>query len=232
MPTLDFAALMGIGAVACYMAGLLFRDQIVLRLLILIGSAFYIVYYSIAAEAPLWTAIAGTLGITAANLWGLGALLLSRRPSAVPMRQRGIREAMGGMEPGLFRRLMRSGEEMRAGGPIQMTDENARPGALWFLVSGRARLMKGGRAGWLEGPCFVGEVSWLTGSPASAEVTALPGAVLVRWERAELRRLVRRSLRLETALEAAIAVDMARKVSQGRPSLEGEAAGPGGDAAA
>jgi len=222
---LDIAGISVALAVVCYIAGLLFRDQIILRLLLLAGSGFYIVYYSTAAQTPLWYGIAGSIGIVAANLWGLSSLVLSRRPSTVPHRQRGIREAMGRMEPGLFRRLMRLGDEIRAGRPVTLTEEGARPGALWFLASGRARLVKGGRAGWLEGPCFVGEVSWLTGSPASAEVSALPGAVLIRWERAELRRAVRRSVRLETALEAAIAVDMARKVTLGRPSLDEEAEG-------
>lgn len=215
IPWVDLVAA---AAVLCYITGLLFRDQIILRLLILAGSCCYIAYYSVAAAEPLWTAMAGSSLIVLANLYGLGALLASRRPSIVPERQRGLREAMGGMEPGLFTRLMRLGDELRAGGEVEMTRQGERPDALWFLVSGRARLRKGGQAGELEGPCFVGEIGWLTGSEASADVTALPGAALVRWDRFALRRTTRRSVRLENALDAAIAADMARKVATGRPA--------------
>ena len=214
----QWSELIVVAAVACHVAGLLFRDQIVLRLLLLSGSAFYIVYYGVGAAEPLWTAMIGSGLIVLANLYGLAALLASRRPSIVPERQRGLRAAMGGMEPGLFTRLMRLGEELRAGGSVEMTREGLRPDALWFLASGRARLAKGGQVAMLEGPCFVGEIGWLTGAPASADVDALPGAALVRWDRRVLRRTTRRYVRLENALDAAIAMDMARKVAAGRPA--------------
>lgn len=215
---LHWPDLIAAAAVACYVSGLLFRDQIILRLLILGGSCCYIVYYSVAVAEPLWAAMAGSTLIVLANLYGLGALLASRRPSIVPERQRGLREAMGGMEPGLFTRLMRLGDELRAGGPVEMTRQGERPDALWFLVSGRARLDKNGQSDVLEGPCFVGEIGWLTSSAATADVTALPGASMVRWDRVVLLRTTRRSVRLENALNAAIAADMARKVAIGRPA--------------
>ena len=220
-----------VAAVGAYVLGLLFRNQVALRVLILAGSGFYVVYYAIVGPEPLWDAIIGAGLMIAANLVGLTGLLLSRARFAVRAEHRGFLAALGPIEPGLFRRLMRAGEVLRPEAETPMTEENSRPDALWFLVSGRARLEKFGRAVdvEIEGPCFVGEIAWLTGSPASANVTLLPGAEALRWRRESLDRALRRSLRLATALEALVAQDLAHKVRHGQPRATGlalaEAAG-------
>ena len=44
-------------AAICYALGLITRDQIVLRILIFLGTLFYIAYYYFVPSIPLWDAI-------------------------------------------------------------------------------------------------------------------------------------------------------------------------------
>ncbi|MFO7854929.1 MAG: cyclic nucleotide-binding domain-containing protein [Paracoccaceae bacterium] len=221
---LETTTLIAAVAVALQIVGFLLRDQVSLRLLVLAGSGFYVLYYLIAAERPLWDAIVGTSAIAAANLFGLVALLLSRARFSVPEAQRDLLDALRPLEPGLFRRLMRVGELVQADAARPMTEEGVAPDALWFVAEGRIGIDKFGESVEIEGPCFIGEIAWLQGVPATATTRLLPGARAVRWPRDPLRRITRRSPRLATALEALIAQDMARKVALGRPKVAPAAA--------
>lgn len=221
---LETSTLVAAVAVTLQILGFLMRDQISLRLLVLAGSGFYLLYYFIVAEQPLWDAIVGTTTIASANLLGLVALLLSRARFSVPETQRDLLDALRPLEPGLFRRLMRAGELVRAEAARPMTEEGAAPDALWFVAEGRVAIDKFGESVEIEGPCFIGEIAWLQGVPATATTRLLPGARAVRWPREPLRRETRRSPRLATALEALIAQDMARKVALGRPKVAPAAA--------
>jgi hypothetical protein len=211
-------------AMSLQIVGFLMRDQVTLRLLVLAGSAFYVLYYVIVADTPLWDAIVGTSLIAAANLVGLVALLLSRARFTVPSDQRDMLDALRPLEPGLFRRLMRAGEMVRPASARPMTEEGSAPDALWFVAEGRIEIDKFGESVEIEGPCFIGEIAWLQGVPATATTRLLPDARAVRWPRAALAKATRRSPRLATALEALIAQDMARKVALGRPKVAPAAA--------
>jgi len=212
-------------AVAFYVMGFLFRDQIVLRSLVLSGSACYVIYYFIVSDAPLWDAILATTLIMASTAYGLISLLLSRSKLAVPRAQMPVLDAMesfGRLEPGLFRRLMDCGDRRVASAETPLTREGVPPEALAFLVSGGMRIRKGDVDLVLPGPCFVGEVGWMLGTPASADVAAVPGSDYVLWPRDDLRRAMRRNPRLETALDALVAHDMARKVAAAAPKARAE----------
>lgn len=221
---IETTTLIAAAAIGLQTTGFLIRDQVTLRTFVLCGSGFYILYYFTAAEAPLWEAIVGSSLIATANLAGLVALIASRARFSVPETQRDLLDALRPLEPGLFRRLMRAGRMVAPTRPIPMTEEGAAPDALWFVAEGRIEIEKFGERIEFEGPCFIGEIAWLQGVPATASTRLLPGARAVRWPREALVRATRRSPRLATALEALIAQDMARKVAAGRPRVAPAAA--------
>ncbi|MGI9463591.1 MAG: hypothetical protein ACR2OM_06615, partial [Aestuariivirgaceae bacterium] len=63
-------------AAAIQAAALLFQGQTKIRVLLLVGSMTYLLYYMLAAEEPLWEAMIATLAMSAANIYGLTARLL------------------------------------------------------------------------------------------------------------------------------------------------------------
>jgi len=57
----------------------------------------------------------------------------------------------------------------------------------------------------------------MTAGAASATVVATPGCEVLQWRCADLRRATRYNAKLEVALEAIIAQDIARKLASSRP---------------
>ena len=203
-------------AILAYVIGFLCRNQIALRTTVLTGTSFYMAYYYLIDSGPMWDAMVGSALIATANLIGLTSLIYSRMPLGMGDHQRSIFEALGALEPGVFRALMKIARHETSDGADTLTREGATPDSLCFVMSGRPRIAKGPDSFEVDGGCFIGEVSWMLDCPASATVTLEAGANYIVWPRDKLDRLTRRSPRVRQALEAMIAQDMARKVAAGR----------------
>lgn len=199
-------------AMLAYTAGLLFRDQFILRILIMVGAICDTTYYYFYPEVPLWDAMLGSTLIFSATLFGLVRLLIDQAPGLVGAHQDAF-NCFHAMMPGDFRRLMRFGNRHRAEEPARLTEAGRHPPHLWLIVSGKARVTKGKASFEIAGPTFIGEIAFMTGEPASATVEALPGAHYVAWRTADLRKLLEKNERLATAFSATMARDMAGKVA-------------------
>ena len=155
----DSAALVH-AATATYVLGFLFRNQFILRGLILIGTAFYILYYYFHTDEPLWDAIVGSVLIGTATIIGIGRILYSRIPTGMNQRDRELFEGLGGLEPGEFRDLMRIANRVECPRTTELTREGAIPRSLYYVISGCAVVEKG-TASFRIGPhAFVGEVAF------------------------------------------------------------------------
>ena len=93
-----------------YVLGFLFKNQITLRLLVLLATFSYIVYYYAFPAEPLWGAIFGSILILFANLTGLTRLLYDKLPLRIDTKFLEIYESLPELEPGEFRRLMKVGK--------------------------------------------------------------------------------------------------------------------------
>ena len=215
---LNLTTLLIVGAVSTYVIGFLFRDQIYTRLLVFLGSALYILYYLVVAERPLWDAVIGSTLIALSSLQGILVLWWSRSAWAIPKADLHIFQAIGNIEPGLFRQLVRAADRKSENAATELVVEGKPTQDLWYLVSGTVVVKRDGRPpATITRPSFIGEIAWLTRGPASATVIAEPGSVLLRWGEADLRRKARRSHRLEMALDALIAQDLAAKLARSHP---------------
>ena len=215
---LNLTSLLIVTAVGTYVLAFLFRSQIYIRLLVVIGSICYCAYYLTVGSEPLWDAFLGTALIALASLQGMIRLWLSRLPVIVKRADRPVWRLMGDIEPGLFRQLNRAGSTIEIETTTILTREGMAPDGLWFLIAGELRLERRQQPpARLKGSGFVGEIAWLNRGGASATVIAEPGAKLICWHTPTLRRLLRKNHRLELALEALIAHDMARKLANSNP---------------
>jgi len=213
---IDGPSFLIIAAVGTYIAGFLLRNQMHLRLLVFGGSLFYIWYYAVVG--PLWDAILGSSLIALASLQGVLILWWNKQSFAVPRTSRHIFAVIGNMEPGLFRQLIRAGNVIKVTEPTAVVHEGQPVETLWFLVQGNAEILREGlEPGMLTEPGFIGEIAWVAVQHASATVVVEPGAELVRWRARDLRKATRRSPRLQVALEALIAQDLARKLGISHP---------------
>ena len=198
-----------------YVLGFLFRDQIILRLLVLVGTVLYIAYYYFHPAEPLWGAIYASLLIGAATLIGLFRVVYNRLQIGISAQHWPIFETLKGLEPGEFRRLIRIGEVRQCDEVLELTREGETPENLYFIMSGDAEVEKGDRIFPIGSGEFVGEISFVMNAPASATVRLPAGGVFVQWPQDALRAEVRRCPQLQAAFEALIGRDMARKIAVG-----------------
>ena len=193
---------------------MLFRHQITLRLTFIAGSAIYIYFYLLVLTTPLWEAALASLATAVAAFYGLIIILVSRSKLIIPERLRELYHTMGGMEPGEFRSLMQSSSRWTVETTEVLTREGEVPEKLYFIESGKMWAEKAASEFALPPEVFIGEVAFMTGNPASATVRVAPGARLVEWDVTELKRRLKRNPRVQLALEARIAEDLAGKVAR------------------
>jgi CRP-like cAMP-binding protein len=204
--------------VACagviYVCAFLIINQIFLRITLLVGSVFYVWYYFIVADVPLWAAIFSNFAIFLANSTGLAMLLLRGSKLIIPQQYRDIYPLFSVLQPGDFRTLMRLSKRYVADSEIEMTAEDAPVRKLYFVVEGKVEACKRGQSFSLSDGIFVGEIGYLTSNAASATTKLAAGSDVLEWDVDTLRRKAKRSPRFNLALDAAISKDLATKVSR------------------
>lgn len=191
----------------------LFVNQIWLRVTALIGTGLYILYYMIAADTPLWAAVAVSVAMVIANVIGLFGLWLRSSRLVIPARFRALYPLFSSISPGDFRKLMSVVEWQVLDSPQIITHEGEHLNELFFILSSGAKIEKMGQTFALPGAVFVGEVAYLTGRPPSATTHLPEGCAFLRWNAADLRRLSAKRGTLKLAIEAMISNDLAAKVA-------------------
>jgi hypothetical protein len=199
---------------ALYLAGFLFRDQIVLRAFVSAGDFVYILYFYFAPAAPLWGAVFWSTILVLVNLWMIIKLLADRRDFAMTQEERRFFGLLDGLTPGEFRWLVNAGEWRSAGEATVVTRENETLGHLYYVLDGAIDIAKAGHNFSIRPETFIGEVAFLLKRPASATVTLAPGTRYIVWDFGALRRLMLRTPSLAVALATALNRDLAEKVAR------------------
>lgn len=200
-------------AAAIQAAALLFQGQTKIRVLLLVGSMTYLLYYMLAADEPLWEAIIATLAMSIANIVGLTAYLLGNTVRLIPASQLGLYSMLGGVEPGEFRALMKHGRIRRLVEDEALTTVGRVPERLFYVIEGDIEIEQGTGRFNIPARHFIGEVSLMLGTPASATAYAKAGTHLVEWSRDKLVKAMARKPKLMIAVESLLGRDMARKVA-------------------
>lgn len=199
---------------ALYLAGFLFRDQIMLRAFIIAGDVVYVLYFLLAPPEPLWGGVFWSCVFTLVNLWMIGRVVADRTSLRMTEEERRLFNLLDCLSPGEFRRLIRTGRWQSATAPTVLTEEGKDLDTLFFVLDGEIVVDKAGERRTVGPGIFIGEVAFLLSRPASATVTVAAGARLVAWRRGDLRRLQLRAPSLAIALSAALNRDMAAKVAR------------------
>ena len=197
-----------------YAIGYLVINQVILRLLVLVGTGFYTWYYFVVSDSPLWEAIIISLVLGTANIIGLTSLSLRNTRFAVPRRHRDIyNKRFRNMPPGDFRQLMKFARREVTQSERIITIEGAEVKELYFVISGDLTIEKRGEIFNMPAGLFVGEIAYLTKQKSSATTRVPEGAEVLVWDFATLRKRAARKPRFKLALEAMISMDLAVKVA-------------------
>lgn len=214
MDFLNASLLIHLGAVL-YILAFLVRDELILRLLVLAGSVFYILYYFLFPEEPLWDAIITSVILILANLFVLFQIILERTTLNMTPEEKELFDAFDTLSPGQFRHIARIAQWKTATGEEgdTLTWEAQPSRALFYIAEGVISVDKAGRLFRLPAGNFVGEIAYVLGRETTATTVAPSGVRYVEWNSDALRKLSARKPNLGNAITALLTRDLARKLS-------------------
>lgn len=190
----------------------LFRDQIHLRLVVILSMILQSIYYLlISTVGPQFDPLVWKVLTIALNIIMIVLIFRDRLRFGIDDEVRPLFEAFGVLSPGQFRRLLACAE--RVDGPMAMTQRGVRPDHLFHVLSGFAEVNKDGRRLSVGAGSFIGEIAFLTGGPATADVGLLAEARVLKWEVGRLGALMRKEKAIDIALRGLLSHDLAMKTS-------------------
>ncbi|MEM8792637.1 MAG: cyclic nucleotide-binding domain-containing protein [Pseudomonadota bacterium] len=194
--------------------GYLIRDQLILRIMLFVGTLLYIAYYRLYPDTPLWDAIFWGTALGCANLFIIVQIIRDRTCFQMSSDEERLYAMFNHIRPGDFRRLMKIASFRRAGRSTVLTREGDRPDELYYVIDGDIRLEKAGRRFSYSAQTFIGELAMVTNAAASATVALDPGSNYVAWDRERLDRLISRHPTLKLAFDLLVTRDIAAKVQR------------------
>ncbi|MEW9918604.1 hypothetical protein AB2B41_03245 [Marimonas sp. MJW-29] len=204
-------------ATVCYVLGLLTRKELVLRVFLLLGTTFYILYYFHITDTPLWDAIVASLLIGTANLIVIFRIFRERSTWGMSEEMLGLYRSFPNFNPGQFRRMMARAEIIRDCPETTLLEEGVAPGKLYLTITDGFVVSRGTQHAGIGPGTFLGEVSFLLGGPATAHVAARRGNSYVVWDTARLARLMDKSPAMANAITVLLSKDVARKLAGSFP---------------
>lgn len=169
------------------------REQLVLRLLVIAGTALYILYYFLYPEVPLWDAIFTSVIMGFANLYVINQVMLERTLLRMSDDEKQLFDAFETLNPGQFRHLLKH--------------------AQWNAAIDRTGTILTRE----DQPCsglncaFLGEIAYVLNRETTATTIAPAGSRYVRWDTTDLGALSKKKPVLGNALNALLTRDLARK---------------------
>jgi hypothetical protein len=201
-------------AAALQSAAYIFTNQLGLRILLLCGTLLYLTYYFVATETPLWSAIIANSAVCLTSIYGLIRVLLDQSRLFMRAEDVAILEHFPGLEPGVFRRLLKLGQIRHLHQGEEMAVSGIIPDSLFYILSGDVSVSKS-RVNFDVGEStFIGEVSMIQGVSATATVTGSAHTRVIEWNRQKLRDTMAKDERLRLAVEALLTRDIAKKLAQ------------------
>lgn len=196
------------------LAGFFFRDQLLLRGIFILGTVFYIAFYFLIPERPLWSAIFWNTLLVGVNIVFLALALSARRPGTMSRNEEVLFSALRALSPGQFRRVAKHAIWRVAGENCVLTTEGESLASLYYVFSGNIEIIKGGKSRTRAGNMFVGEIAFLRKSRASATVKIQKGSSYVEWPSSTLRRIIDHDSEMKMALLSVLNNDLTQKVAQ------------------
>ena len=206
------ALLIHVGALF-YIVAFLIRDELKLRIMVLAGSAFYLLYYYLFPEIPLWDAITTTFILVLANLVILFRILMERTVFALSQEEKLLFESFDGFTPGQFRQLLKIAEWTTPDSATVLATENQPLSHLYFIFEGSVAVKKGDREFQLERGNFIGEIAFVLKKNPTADVIAPNTTRVVKWDNRKIELLMDKSPAFENAIMALLGRDLAEKLA-------------------
>lgn len=191
------------------------RDMAYLRSITIIAASCTLPYFYF-QPVPLYSAMGWQMAFILINGVNLTLLLLERRPVHLDATEQRLHNlTFRNLTPREMLRVLAIGQWRRAEPGERLIEQGTHIDELMLIYSGRAEVRIEGAFRANVGPGdFLGEMSFATRQPTSADVDATDTVTCLVWRRDDLLQLLDRHPRLNDAILAIIGVDMAQKLSR------------------
>ena len=189
------------------------RDILWLRVITIVATLFMMPYYY-GQETPLVPPIIWCTLFTVVNVVQVVLLLLERRPVNLDEEElRLYRTVFRGFKPQEFAKLLSIAEWKRADTGQALLLQNKPTPSLMLVARGFGKVENGGKCIANISPGqFVGEMGFLTGQPASANVVAVEPTEYLSWPIAKLRTMLNTAPQLHVKLQSVLGADLVAKL--------------------
>ena len=198
---------------ALYLASYAVKDILWLRLITVIAGLTSLASFFVRPQPP-WPAIVWNLIFLGINLVRIQLLLLERRPIPLTADEQHLANLVfPSLRPRELARLLAAGAfvDHPAGTPIVRRGDPL--DRLLLVVRGTARVERPGKPAIEIGDgMFVGELCYLTGKPAGADVVAVSPLRVVEWPTARLRAFLDEQPELHGTMQQVLGRDLAAKL--------------------
>lgn len=216
MQTVDFltdATVVFFFANTLYVVSYMLTSMFWLRVLAVVAAASTFPYFYFQPE-PLWSALFWQACFLGVNLVNLLILLYSmRRTNFDEEEELARRLKFSELRPHEVRPIFRYASRRSLSDGELLLQEGQENHTLFLILSGQFRIRKNNReVAVLDPGSFVGELSYVSGEPVSADVVASGDVRLMAWNREALQPLFRRGGLYEVYFHSLCGLDVAGKL--------------------
>lgn len=192
--------------------GYAIRDQIVLRLMVVIGTLFYVAYY-LSMDTPLWSSLMWNALFISINIFMVIKLYRDRIVGKMSYNEQTLFRFLHNLNPGEFRKIRNAGYIATTDSKSRICDKSKNNNHLYLILDGAAEVLLPNKNVILGAGAFIGEISFLKGGKTSADVYLLPNTTFMVWEYDDLEELFRKNQHIKNCINYLIAQDVTRKLS-------------------
>lgn len=198
---------------ALYLISYAVRDILWLRVITVLAGITLIASFLVDPHPP-WPAITWNLVFLVINLVRIHLLMRERRPIPLSADQQHVANLVfRTLRPRELVRLLDAGRFVDLSTDTQIVRKGESLDRLLLVVRGTARVeLPAQPAVEIKDGAFVGELCYLTGKPAGADVIATTTLRVVEWPTTQLRALLDANPELHATMQQVLGTDLAQKL--------------------
>jgi len=198
---------------ALYLISYAVRDILWLRVITVLAGSTLLASF-LQQPSPPWPAVVWNAVFFVINVIRIHLLIRERRPVPLSADEQHVANLVfRTLRPRELLRLLRVGRFVDHAPGARLVDRGAPLAELLLVVRGTAQVQLADQPTIeITDGTFVGELSYLTGKPAGADVVAASSVRLVRWRTDELRAFLDENPDLHATMQQVLGRDLAAKL--------------------
>lgn len=191
------------------------RDILWLRSLVVAACLAMAVYFSILLPEIAWTPFVWQVILLAVNLVWIVLLVRERQGVRFTEEERELHETLfRGFTALEFMKLLRAGEWVEVEEGELLANRGERLDRLYLVSNGAVNVQfESGETRELRDGAMIGEMSFLSGAPATATVVVTRPTRCLVWDQGQLDRLLHRNPSMRGAVMSVIGSDLSQKLA-------------------